>query len=120
MTVREIQGHLEEMYGPEVSLSLISSATDAVIEEVKTWQSGALDALYPIGYLAIGINLSGEKEVLGLWIARTEVAKLWLQVVTELKNRGVQDIFIACADGLKGFPEASEAVYPRAAVPALT
>ena len=136
MTVREIQGHLEEMYGTEVSPTLISSVTDAVIEEVKAWQSRPLDALYPIVYLdcihvkvrdagavrvkavylALGINLAGEKELLGLWIAQTEGAKFWLQVVTELKNRGVQDIFIACVDGLKGFPEAIEAVYPRAAV----
>ena len=135
MTVREIQSHLEELYGTEVSPTLISSITDAVIEEVKAWQSRPLDALYPIVYLdcihvkvrdgsvrvkavylAIGINMSGEKEVLGLWIAQTEGAKFWLQVVTELRNRGVQDIFIACVDGLKGFPEAIEAVYPRAAV----
>jgi len=136
MTVREIQGHLEEMYGTEVSPTLISSVTDAVIEEVKAWQSRPLDALYPIVYLdcihvkvrdagavrvkavylALGINLAGEKELLGLWIAQTEGAKFWLQVVTELKNRGVQDIFIACVDGLKGFPEAIEAVYPKAAV----
>jgi putative transposase len=135
MTVREIQSHLEEMYGTEVSPTLISSVTDAVIEEVKAWQARPLDALYPIVYLdcihvkvrdgtvrvkavylAIGINLAGEKEVLGLWIAQTEGAKFWLQVVTELKNRGVQDIFIACVDGLKGFPEAIEAVYPHAAV----
>ena len=135
MTVREIQSHLEEMYGTEVSPTLISSVTDAVIDEVKAWQSRPLDALYPIVYLdcihvkvrdgsvrvkavylAIGINMSGEKEVLGLWIAQTEGAKFWLQVVTELKNRGVQDIFIACVDGLKGFPEAIEAVYPEAAV----
>ena len=135
MTVREIQGHLEEMYGTEVSPSLISAVTDAVIEEVKAWQSRPLDALYPIVYLdcihvkirdgsvrvkavylALGINMSGEKEVLGIWIAQTEGAKFWLQVVTELKNRGIQDIFIACVDGLKGFPEAIEAVYPHTAV----
>jgi putative transposase len=135
MTVREIQSHLEEMYGTEVSPTLISSVTDAVIDEVKAWQSRPLDALYPIVYLdcihvkvrdgsvrvkavylAIGINMSGEKEVMGLWIAQTEGAKFWLQVVTELKNRSVQDIFIACVDGLKGFPEAIEAVYPHAAV----
>jgi putative transposase len=135
MTVREIQSHLEEMYGTEVSPTLISSVTDAVIDEVKAWQSRPLDTLYPIVYLdcihvkvrdgtvrvkavylAIGINLAGEKEVLGLWIAQTEGAKFWLQVVTELKNRGVQDILIACVDGLKGFPEAIEAVYPHAAV----
>jgi putative transposase len=136
MTVREIQGHLTEMYGTEVSPSLISSVTDAVSEEVKAWQARPLDPLYPIlyldcihikvrdtgavrvkaVYLAIGVNLSGHKEVLGLWIAQTEGAKFWLQVVTELKNRGVQDIFIACVDGLKGFPEAIEVVYPKASV----
>jgi putative transposase len=136
MTVREIQGHLEEMYGTEVSPSLISSVTDAVIEDVKVWQSRPLDALYPIVYLdcihvkvrdngavrvkavylALGIKLDGEKELLGIWIAQTEGAKFWLQVVTELKNRGVSDIFIACVDGLKGFPEAIEAVFPKTAV----
>ncbi|MHB8534751.1 MAG: IS256 family transposase [Sulfuricaulis sp.] len=136
MTVREIQGHLEEMYGTEVSPTLISSVTDAVMDEVKTWQARPLDAIYPIVYLdcihvkardsgavrvkavylALGVNLSGEKELLGIWIAQTEGAKFWLQVVTELKNRGVQDIFIACVDGLKGFPEAIEAVYPKTAV----
>jgi len=136
MTVREIQGHLTEMYGAEVSPSLISAVTDAVSEEVKAWQARPLDPLYPIlyldcihikvrdsgavrvkaVYLAIGVNLAGHKEVLGLWIAQTEGAKFWLQVVTELKNRGVLDIFIACVDGLKGFPEAIEAVYPKASV----
>ena len=136
MTVREIQGHLEEMYGTEVSPSLISSVTDAVIEDVKAWQSRPLDALYPIvyldcihvkvrdngavrvkaAYLALGIKLDGEKELLGIWVAHTEGAKFWLQVVTELKNRGVQDIFIACVDGLKGFPEAIETVFPKTAV----
>ena len=135
MTVREIQAHLEEMYGAEVSPSLISSITDAVSEEVKTWQARPLDAVYPIiyldcihvkvregavrvkaVYLAIGVTLAGEKEVLGMWLAQTEGAKFWLQVVTELRNRGVQDIFIACVDGLKGFPEAIEAVFPKAAV----
>ena len=135
MTVREIQAHLEEMYGTEVSPSLISSITDAVADEVKAWQSRPLDPIYPIiyldcihvkvregavrvkaVYLAIGVTMTGEKEVLGLWLAQTEGAKFWLQVVTELRNRGVQDIFIACVDGLKGFPEAIEAVFPRAAV----
>ncbi len=136
MTVREIQSHLEEMVGAEVSPTLISSVTDAVMDEVKAWQVRPLDALYPIVYLdcihakvrddgtvrvkavylALGINLNGEKELLGLWIAQTEGAKFWLQVVTELKNRGVQDIFIACVDGLKGFPEAIEAVFPKTAV----
>ena len=135
MTVREIQSHLEEMYGTEVSPTLISSVTDAVSDEVKTWQSRPLDALYPIVYmdsihvkvrdgavrnkavyLSIGVNLCGEKEVLGLWMSQNEGAKFWLQVVTELKNRGVEDIFIACVDGLKGFPEAIETVYPKTSV----
>src|SRR5215203_5956948 len=136
MTTREIQAHLEEIYQVEVSPALISSVTDAVIEEVKVWQNRPLDALYPILYLdalqvkvrdgahirnkaiylVIGVNLSGIKEVLGLWVAQTEGAKLWLQIVTELKNRGVADIFIACVDGLKGFPEAIETVFPQAQV----
>lgn len=136
MTTREIQQHLEEIYKVEVSPSLISSVTDEVIEEVKAWQNRQLDAVYPIMYLdalqykvrdgaqvrnkaiyvAIGINMEGLKEVLGLWIAQTEGAKFWLQVVTELKNRGVQDILIACVDGLKGFPEAIEAVFPKTQV----
>jgi len=136
MTVREIQAHLAEMYGTEVSPTLISSVTDAVIEDARAWQSRPLDTVYPIVYLdcihvkvrdagtvrtkavylALGLNLSGEKELLGLWIAQTEGAKFWLQVVTELKNRGLQDIFIACVDGLKGFPEAIETVYPKTAV----
>ncbi len=135
MTVREIQAHLQEMYGTEVSPSLISSVTDAVSEEVKTWQARPLDPIYPIVYLdcihvkvregavrvkavylAIGITMNGNKEVLGLWLAQTEGAKFWLQVVTELRNRGVQDIFIACVDGLKGFPEAIEAVFPKTVV----
>jgi len=114
----------------------VSSVTDAVSEDVKVWQARPLDVLYPIlyldcihvkvrdtgavrnkaVYLAIGVNMGGHKEVLGLWIAQTEGTKFWLQVVTELKNRGVQDIFIACVDGLKGFPDAIEAVYPKAAV----
>lgn len=136
MTVREIQAHLSEMYGTEVSPTLISTVTEAVMDEVKAWQSRPLDALYPIVYLdcihvktrdagavrvkavylALGVTMSGEKELLGLWIAQTEGAKFWLHVVTELKNRGVADIFIACVDGLKGFPEAIEAVYPKTAV----
>lgn len=136
MSTREIQSHLEAIYGTAVSPSLISSVTDAVLEDARAWQSRPLDSLYPIVYLdcihvkvrdagvvktkavylALGINLSGEKEVLGLWMAQTEGAKFWLQVVTELKNRGVQDIFIACVDGLKGFPEAIETVFPQTSV----
>jgi len=136
MTTREIQGHLEEMYGIDVSPALISNVTDAVVEEVKLWQGRPLEELYPIMYLdalmvkvrdeghiqnkaiyvVLGVNLEGQKEVLGLWVAQTEGAKFWLQVLTELQNRGVKDIFIACVDGLKGFPEAIEAVYPRTEV----
>jgi len=136
LPTREIQAHLEEIYGVDVSPTLISNVTDAVIDEAKAWQNRPLDALYPIVYLdalmvkcrdnghvinkavylAIGINLDGTKEVLGLWMAQTEGAKFWLSVVTELKNRGVQDIFIACVDGLKGFPEAIEAVFPKTVV----
>jgi putative transposase len=136
MTTRDIQGHLEEMYGIEVSATLISNVTEAVIEEVKLWQNRPLEELYPIVYLdplmvkvcdeghiqnkaiyvVLGVNLEGQKEVLGLWVAQTEGAKFWLQVLTELQSRGVKDIFIACVDGLKGFPEAIEAVYPRTEV----
>lgn len=136
LSVREIQEHLEEIYQVEVSPGLISTVTEEVIEEVKAWQNRQLDACYPIMYLdaiqfkvrdaghvrnkavylAIGVNMDGLKEVLGLWIAQTEGAKFWLQVVTELKNRGVGDIFIACVDGLKGFPEAIETVFPQAEV----
>ena len=135
MTVREIQAHLEEMYGAEVSPSLISTVTDAVIDEVKAWQARPLDPVYPIVYLdcihvkvrdgavrvkavylAVGVTRAGEQEGLGLWLAQTAGAKFWLQVVTELKNRGVQDIFVACVDGLKGFPEAIETVFPHTTV----
>jgi len=133
MTTREIQGHLEEIYGVEVSPDLISTVTDSVLDEVKVWQARALDEVYPIVYLdalqvkardegrvsnraiylAIGVNMSGLKEVLGMWTSETEGAKFWMSVVTELNNRGVKDIFVACVDGLKGFPEAIEAVFPR-------
>ena len=136
LSTREIQQHLEEIYGIEVTAGLISSVTDEVLDEVKTWQNRQLDAVYPIMYLdaiqfkvrdnghvrnkaiylAIGVTIEGYKEVLGLWIAQTEGAKFWLQVVTELKNRGVSDIFIACVDGLKGFPEAIESVFPQTEV----
>lgn len=136
MTTRDIQSHLEEMYGVEVSPALISTVTDAVEEEVKAWQSRPLEAFYPIVYLdairvkirsnnqvvnkaiylAIGITMEGVKEVLGMWSSDTEGAKFWLQILTELKNRGVQDMFIVCVDGLKGLPEAVEAVYPQTQV----
>lgn len=133
MTTRDIQAHFEEAYGVEVSPTFISQVTNAVMDEVLAWQNRPLDSVYPIVYLdalvvrsrdsgavqnkhvylALGINLDGEKELLGLWMAQTEGAKFWLSVVTELKNRGLQDILIACVDGLKGFPEAIEAVYPK-------
>jgi len=133
MTTREIQGHLQEIYGVEVSPSLISEVTDAVMEEVKTWQNRPLEAIYGIVYLdalyvkmrhegrvenravyvAIGVDLDGRKDVLGLWTSGSEGAKFWLGVLTELKNRGVKDILIACIDGLKGFPQAIETVFPE-------
>jgi len=136
LTTRDIQSHLQEMYGVEVSPTLISTVTDAVEEEVKAWQNRPLEAVYPIVYLdairvkvrsnnrvvnkaiylAIGITMEGTKEVLGMWSSDNEGAKFWLQILTELKNRGVQDVFIACVDGLKGLPEAIEAVYPQAQV----
>jgi len=136
MSCRQIQAHLQEIYAVEVSPDLISTVTDGVIDEVRTWQSRPLDALYPILYLdalqvkiksegrisnkaiylAIGVNLQGTKEVLGMWASENEGAKFWLSVVTELKNRGVRDIFIACVDGLKGFPEAIETVFPKTTV----
>jgi putative transposase len=133
MTTREIQGHLEEMYQVEVSPTLISNVTEAVMEEVKAWQSRPLDAIYPIVYLdalvvkmrteenravyvAIGVTLAGQKEVLGLWSSANEGAKFWLQVLTEMQNRGLKDIFIACVDGLKGFPQAIETIYPKTTV----
>ena len=136
MTARDIQGHIEEMYDSEVSPALISAVTDTVLEEVTSWQSRPLDAVYPIVYLdaihlkmrqsgqvknqavylALGINLEGYKELLGLWIGEHEGARFWLNVLTELKNRGVQDILIACVDGLTGFPEAIETAYPKTQV----
>jgi len=136
MTCREIQSHLQEIYSVEVSPDLISTVTDGVIDEVRAWQSRPLDAVYPILYLdalqvkvkdqgrvsnkaiylAIGVNLHGTKEVLGMWSSETEGAKFWLSIITELKNRGVRDIFIACVDGLKGFPEAIETIFPKTQV----
>jgi putative transposase len=136
MTVREIQGHLKDLYGTEVSPDLISRVTDAVLEEVKGWQNRPLDSVWPIVYLdalvikvrdqgtvtnksaflALGVNMQGTKEVLGLWIEGNEGAKFWLKIMTELKNRGVADVLLVCCDGLKGFPEAIEAVFPRATV----
>ena len=136
MTTRDIQSQLHEMYGVEVSPTLISNVTDAVMDEVKLWQSRPLDQVYPVIYfdalmvkiradkqivnkaiyLALGINLEGEKELLGMWCNATEGAKFWLSVLTELKNRGLQDVLICCCDGLTGFPSAIEAVYPKAKV----
>ncbi len=136
MSTREIQGHLEEIYKVEVSPALISTVTDAVMDEVKAWQNRPLEAVYAIMYLdalvvkirdgghvrnraiyvVIGVNMQGHKEVLGLWAGQAEGAKFWLQVLTELQNRGVTDILIACVDGLTGFPEAIAAVFPRTEV----
>jgi putative transposase len=136
MPVREIQGHLLEIYGLEVSAQLICAITDEVMEEVAQWQSRALEALYPIVYfdalrlkirdegtvrnkavyLALGIDATGRKEVLGLWIEQAEGAKFWLKVFTDLRQRGVADILIAVVDGLRGFPQAIEAVFPRTQV----
>jgi putative transposase len=136
MSTREIQGHLQEIYGVEVSPALVSNVTEAVSEEVKAWQNRPLNELYPILYLdalyvkmregahvqnravhlAMGVNLEGTKEVLGMWTTGTEGAKFWLQVLTDLQNRGVKDVFIACVDGLKGFPDAIETVFPNAQV----
>ena len=136
MTTRDIQAHLQDIYGVEVSADLVSTVTDSVIEEVKEWQNRPLEALYPIvyfdavrmkvrdegqvmnkaAYLAIGVGLDGLKDVLGIWLEKTEGAKFWLKVITELQNRGVRDILIACVDGLKGFPEALESVYPKTEV----
>jgi len=136
MTTREIQGHLKELYKVEVSPSLISTVTDAVLDDVKAWQGRPLEAVYPIVYLdaihvkmrtaghvqtqavylALALNLAGEKELLGLWVGEAEGAKFWLSVLTELKNRGVEDMLIAAIDGLTGFPEAIESVFPKTQV----
>jgi len=134
MSVRDIQAHLAELYGVEVGHDLISRVTDAVLEDVREWQARPLEDVYPIlfldalivkvrdggavrnlaCYVAIGVNLEGERDVLGLWFQRSEGAKFWLAVLTELKQRGVGDVLICCVDGLKGFPEAIEAVFPQA------
>jgi putative transposase len=136
MTVREIRGHLEELYGIDVSPDLISAVTDAVLDEVAEWQNRPLDICYPLVffdairvkvrdegfvrnkaiYIALGVLPGGTKEILGIWIEQTEGAKFWLRVVNELKSRGVQDILIAVVDGLKGFPEAINAVFPQTIV----
>ncbi len=136
MTVREIRGHLEEIYGLDVSPDLISTVTDAVLEEVGEWQNRALDACYAIVffdairvkirdegfvrnkavYIALAVLPDGTREILGLWIEQTEGAKFWLRVMNELKNRGIQDILVAVVDGLKGFPEAINATFPETVV----
>jgi putative transposase len=136
MTTRDIQAQLQELYGVEVSPTLISNVTEAVMEEVRQWQNRPLEPVYPIVYvdclvvkvrenqrvinksvyLVLGVDMNGQKELLGIWIAQTEGAKFWLSVLTELQNRGVKDIFIACVDGLSGLPEAIEAVYPQTRV----
>ena len=136
MSTRQIQGHLAELYGTEVSPDLISRVTDAVLEDVQEWRKRPLAPVWPIvyldalvirvreggvvrrksAYLAIGVGLDGLKEVLGIWLEETEGAKFWLKVITELKNRGVEDIIIACVDGLKGFPQALESVFPQTTV----
>jgi putative transposase len=136
MSTRDIEAQLKDLYGVDVSHTLISNVTEAVEAERKLWQNRSLDEIYPILYLdaivvkvrhegrainkaihlALGVNLSGHKELLGMWMTQNESSKFWLSVLTELQNRGVKDIFIACVDGLTGFPEAIEAVFPQTQV----
>ncbi|GAN98100.1 transposase [Komagataeibacter europaeus NBRC 3261] len=136
MSVREIQGHLLEIYGVEASPDLISVITDAVLDEVAAWQNRPLEAVYPVVFfdalrvkirdesvvrnkavhIALGVRADGTKEVLGLWIEQNEGAKFWLRVMNELRHRGVEDILLAVVDGLKGFPDAIRAVFPEALV----
>ena len=136
MSTREIVGHLRELYGIDVSPDLISTVTDAVLEEVAAWQGRPLDAVYPLVFfdalrvkirdeglarnkamhIALGVRADGAKEILGLWIEQNEGAKFWLRVMNGMKNRGVEDILLAVVDGLKGFPEAITAVFPEATV----
>lgn len=134
MTTRDIETYITDLYGPGVGRDTVSRVTAAVLEDAKAWQTRPLEAVYPIVYLdalvvkirdgqavrnvacylAIGVNLDGERDVLGMWFQRTEGAKFWLQVLTELKTRGIQDVLVCCVDGLTGFPEAIEAAYPKA------
>jgi putative transposase len=136
MSMSEIQGHLEEIYQTEISKDLISTITDGVIDEVTRWQNRPLDSVYPIlyldcihvksrdnnivinkaVYLAIAVNIEGKKELLGIWIGKNEGSKFWMQIITELKNRGVEQIYVACVDGLKGFPEAIGSIFPNTIV----
>jgi transposase-like protein len=133
MTTRDIQETIEELYGANISHTAISNITDSVINDVVEWQNRPLDTIYPILYLdcisvkihqdnrvinksiyiALGINLDGRKEVLGLWVSENEGSKFWLSVLTELQNRGLKDCYIACVDGLKGFPDAIKTVFPK-------
>jgi putative transposase len=134
MSVRDIQAHLAEIYGASVGHDLISRVTDSVLDDARAWQSRPLEAVYPVLYLdalvvkikdggsvqrkacyvVMGVDLDGDRDVLGLWFQQSEGAKFWLQVLSELKQRGVEDVLVACVDGLKGFPEAIEAVFPKA------
>lgn len=136
LSTRDIQDQLKDIYGVDVSPTLISNVTDEILEEVKGWQNRPLEEVYPIVYLdcivikvkqnqqiikkavylALGVNMDGKKELLGMWISQTEGAKFWLSVLTDLKNRGLKDILIACVDGLTGFPEAIETAYPKTQV----
>jgi putative transposase len=134
--VRDIEAHLHEIYGVKVGRDLISRVTDAVIDDVRAWQQRPLDDVYPVlfldclvlkireggtvqrraCYLALGVTVEGDRDVLGLWFQESEGAKFWMQVLTELKQRGVRDILICCVDGLRGFPEAIEAIFPATVV----
>ena len=136
LTVRDVQGHLREIYGVDVSADLISTITDSVLDELREWQNRPLDSVYPVIYLdaivckvrhegsvrnkaahiAVGVDVEGRKHVLGMWVETAEGAKFWLKVITELRNRGVNDVLFVCCDGLKGLPEAIEAVWPQASV----
>ena len=136
MSVRDIQGHLRELYGTDVSPDLISRVTDGALDAAKAWQTRPLEAVYPVVYLdalfvsiregstvkkkavyvALGVTVEGKRDVLGLWISETEGARFWLGILTELKNRGVEDIFFVCCDGLTGLPDAIEAAFPKAVV----
>jgi putative transposase len=136
LSTRDIEAHLQEIYGVKVGRDLISRVTDAVMDDVRAWQQRPLDDVYPVifldalvlkireggsvqrcaCYLALGVTVDGDRDVLGLWFQDTEGAKFWMQVLTELKQRGVRDVLICCVDGLKGFPEAIEAIFPKTVV----
>jgi putative transposase len=136
LSVRDVQAHLREIYGVEVSTGLISQVTDAVMDDARAWQQRPLEDVYPVlfldafvvkirdggsvqrkaCYLALGVSMDGSRDVLGMWFQATEGSKFWMQVLSELKQRGVRDILICCVDGLKGFPEAIEAIFPQTTV----